>query len=252
MKFKHPIEKHEDELKSRIAALDRHFAKGGMKLSPKRHTREVLQCTLEQCIDFRATSIAYINSLELAIEKYHQKISDVKNGVITWSRYVFAPPPLQITSSTTSLIFLIIDRRFSRQYQDLLNVCLDTLEKCSSGARLLKVTYTNGSPRTYSNDVNAVWAGFGDSTFSFAGYDAELNVRVALPISSLPSSTPNNLRSGSCHQALDGGDNVAVDDAFSGTNLNGRTLTAFPARTLKSHSRSRPPCQCRVVVSGVV
>jgi hypothetical protein len=93
LKFKHPIEKHEDALKSRIAALDRHFAKGGMKLSPKRHTREVLQCTLEQCIDFRTTSTAYINSLELAIEKYHQKISDVKNGIITWSRYVFIPSP---------------------------------------------------------------------------------------------------------------------------------------------------------------
>jgi hypothetical protein len=75
-------------------------------------------------------------------------------------------------------------------------VCLDTLDKCASGARLLKITYTNGSPRAYSNDVNAVWAGFGDSTFSFAGYDAELNVRVALPTSSLPSPTPNNLRPG--------------------------------------------------------
>jgi hypothetical protein len=77
---------------------------------------------------------------------------------------------------------MIIDPRFSRQYQDLLNVCLATLDKCTSGARLLKISYTNGSPRTFSANVNAAWAGLGDSTFSFAAYDAELSVRVALCI----------------------------------------------------------------------
>jgi hypothetical protein len=52
-------------------------------------------------------------------------------------------------------------------------------------------------------------------------------------------------------QALSTGDDVAVDDAFSGTNLDGLTLTAFPAGKLNMHLRVHTTALSARVASGL-